>query len=85
MVFCNFFIQSEEKKITQTKTTLRQKKNEEKRFCCLLQRKQAEIKKNPNINTYITNTLLHVNYKAELFKHLQGNDNPCLSREQWQH
>lgn len=58
------------------------KKKKEKRFCCLLQSKQAEIKKKANLNTYRANTLLHVNYKAELFKHLQGNNNPCLSREQ---
>ena len=46
------------------------KKKKEKRFCCLLQSKQAEIKKKANLNTYRANTLLHVNYKAELFKHL---------------
>lgn len=32
---------------------------------------------NANLNTYIANTLL--NYKEELFKYLQGNNNPCLS------
>lgn len=46
------------------------KKKDRKRFCCLLQRKQVEIKKKANLNTYRANTLLHVNYKAELFKHL---------------